>query len=276
MSSSRSLPPSVSAAAVAGWVGGAIAWLISSGWKDLSPLMPSDARLDQFVALLFGAAVGGCVLTLRARHRRAPLVPALCSGVLFGGVAATLGATMGLLLRVSDSPLGFGMERIATWALMAACPAATLSMCTRPERWLDSAESLALGALGGATAGGLFSFPGPSEMWLPLAMTWCGGAIGFAVVGPGIWHAPAVIQQLPPHDYRQSLWSLHERAVDNDWSVPVAAGQIGVVDDIVYIYPPPSGAILDGYPLYRSAPLTRDVLLAVGKIRFRVTLGRRS
>jgi hypothetical protein len=40
------------------------------------------------------------------------------------------------------------------------------------------------------------------------------------------------------------------------------------------VYPPPAGAVLDGYPLYRALPVSRSVVLAVGRSRCRVTLGR--
>lgn len=56
----------------------------------------------------------------------------------------------------------------------------------------------------------------------------------------------------------------------------LAEARIACVDGVVYVYPPPAGAILDGYPLYRAVPLTRDAMLAVGRARFRVTLGQRS
>lgn len=275
MTMSRRVPASVTAAAVAGWIGGALSWMIASGWRDLSSLISSYARLDQLVALLSGAVIGACVLGLRAQHRREPIVPALGAGALLGGVAATLGTTLGLVLRGSDTPVGFVMQRIATWALMSGAAAMALSGFTRTRRWRSSTEALAIGLVGGATAGALFSLPGPSEMWLPFAMTWCGATIGFAAVGPAIWHAPAVVQLLPPRDHRLSLWSLRERALDNDWSMTAAEGHIAAVDDVVYVYPPPSGAILDGYPLYRTVPITRDVLLAVGRMRFRITVGRR-
>lgn len=249
--------------------------MIASGWRDLSSLISSYARLDQLVAMLSGAVIGACVLGLRAQHRREPITAALSAGALLGGVAASIGATLGLVVRGSDTPVGFVMQRIATWALMTGAAALALSAFTRARRWRASVEALVIGLVGGASAGALFSLPGPSEMWLPFAMTWCGAMIGFSAVGPGMWHAPAVVQILPPRDHQLSLWSLHERALDNDWSMTAAEGHIAAVDDVVYVYPPPSGAVLDGYPLYRTVPLTRDVLLAVGRMRFRITLGRR-
>ena len=55
-----------------------------------------------------------------------------------------------------------------------------------------------------------------------------------------------------------------------------AEARVGCVNDTVYVYPPPAGAILDGYPLYRALPLTRTGMLAVGLTRLRVTLRRSS
>ena len=230
MSMSRRMPASVSAAAVAGWIGGALSWMVTSGWRDLSSLTPSYARLDQLVALLTGVVIGACVLGLRARQRREPTMVALAAGALLGGMAASLGATLGLMLRGSDTPVGFVMQRIATWALMSGAAALALSSFTRARRWRCGLEALAIGLVGGATAGALFSLPGPSEIWLPFAMTWYGATLGVAAVGPAIWHAPAVVQLVPPRDHRLSLWSLHERALDNGWSMTAAEGHIAAID----------------------------------------------
>lgn len=268
--------PSLSAAAVTGWIGGALAWAVTSGWTDMSPLLSSYDRIDQLVALTIGACTGACVLTVRARHRREPLLPALGAALLLGGVAALVGATTGLALRGSESSTGFVIERMATWGLLAACAAAALSCYSRTRTLLSSAESFVLGALGGAIAGAMFSLPGPAELWLPLAMAWCGSTIGFAAVGPALWRAPVVVHVLPPRGGRQSMWSLHECAIDNGWSRGLAESQVGCVDDRVYVYPPPAGAVLNGYPLYRAIPLTRDAILAVGRHRYRLIVRRPS
>ena len=270
MRMTRALLPSLSAAGVSGWIGAAAAWTIASGWSDITPMLSSYDRLDQYVALLLGACSGGSVLVLRARHRREPLLPALGAGLLLGGVASLVGATMGLLLR-GVGTTGFLLQRIATWSLLAACGAAALATYSRTRRTISIATSFGLAAVGGAIAGVIFSLPGPSELWMPLAMTWCGAAMGFAAVGPAMWRAPVVVQLQPPLGQRHSIWSLHERAVDNGWSTPVGEGQIGCVDDTVFVYPPPAGAILDGYPLYRATPLTRAAVIAVGRTRFLVT-----
>ena len=272
----RAFPASLSAAAITGWVGGAAAWAITSGWRDSSALLSSYDRIDQYVALTMGACIGACVLVGRARHRREPLLPAFGAGLLLGGVAALMGATYGLLWRSSESSLGFVFQRIATWTLLAAFAATALSMYSRHWHLRSSGESLVLGALGGAIAGLIFSLPGPADVWLPLAMTWCGGAIGLAAVGPAMWRAPVVVQLQPPRGRRHSLWSLHECAIENGWSMEWVEAQVGCVNDMVYVYPPPAGAVLDGYPLYRVLPLTRTAMLAVGRTRLRVTLRRSS
>jgi hypothetical protein len=276
VSASRPLHPSISAAAVAGWIGGALAWFVTSAWTDLSSVISSYTRLDQFAALVLGAFVGGLVLTVRARHRREPLLPAARAGLLLGGVSALLGATVSLLFDGATSSEVFVVQRVLTWALLSGSAAAALATYTRPRRTPCIVESGILGLIGGATAGAMYSLPGPAEIWLPVAMTWSGGAIGFAAVGPAMWRAMVVVQVLPPRDGRLSLWSLHERAIDRGGSMPVAEGEVGCVDDDVVVSPPPAGAILDGYPLYRALPLTRDAILAIGRSRFRLTVGRRA
>ena len=276
MSGSRPLPASLSAAAVTGWIGGVLAWAITSGWTDATSMLSTYARVDQYFALTLGACTGACVLAGRARHRREQIWPAVAAGVLLGGTAALAGATIALWMRATDTSAGFLLARIGTWALMAALCAAMLSTFSRARRVSTIVISALLGALGGAMAGALLSLPGPSDVWLPVAMTWCGAAIGFAAVGPAMWRAPLVVQVLPPRHGRLSLWSLHERAIDNDWSMAVADAQLASVNGIAYVYPPPAGAMLDGYPLYRAVPLVRDAIVAVGRVRVRVTLGRRA
>jgi hypothetical protein len=179
-------------------------------------------------------------------------------------------------LPFGDSPVLFVIERLATWGLMAGLIAAALSAFTQVRRARFTLESFLLGTLGGVTAGALFSLPGPSEVWLAFAITLCGASIGFAAVGPAVWHAPVVVHALPPRDARHSLWSLHEQAIHDGWSMMLAEARVGCVDGVVYVYPPPAGAILSGSPLYRAMALGHDAVLAVGRSRFRVTLGSRS
>lgn len=272
----RGLHASISSAIVAGWIGAAFAWLLCSSFTDLSSLMSSYARLDQLVALCLGASTGACVLALRARHRREPVLAAFGAGALLGGVAALLGATIGLVLRLGDSPLAFVLQRVGTWALMSAAMAAALACYTRSPRALAIAESAMIGVIGGVTAGAIFTLPGPAEVWWPIAMTLAGAAVGFAAVGPNMWRAPAVVHVLSSRERRHTFWSLHERTIDDGWSMPVAEGHVACVEGHVYVYPPPAGAILDGYPLYRAMPLAHDVMLAIGRSRFRIALGKRS
>lgn len=270
--SGRALPPSVSGAAVAGFIGGAITWALASSASALPSAIRGYGRLDQVMSLLLGASVGACVLTLRARHRREPMAIASLIGAIVGGVAAATGASIGLLLSGSPSPVGFVLERVATWALMCASTAVSIAMCTRTRRTVVAAESAVIGAFGGILAGAMMSLPGPTELWWPLALTVAGAVIGFAAVGPGVWRAPVVVQLLPQREHRLTLWSLHECAIERGWSMPIAEAQVGCVDGTVYVYPPPAGAVLDGYPLYRALPLTRDAILGVGRIRARLAV----
>ena len=274
-SSPRRFPQSVTAAAIAGWIGGSVAWGISSGWLDATPYLRTNGRLDQLVALVLGATAGSLVLVARARHRRESLAPALAAGALLGGIPALIGATMCVWLPSADTAGRFVLVRMIAWALTTAFAASGLSRFTRTPTTRITLESLALGALGGAIGGALYSLPGPSELWSPLAMAWSGAAIGVAGVGPLLWRAAVTVHVLPPRDERRTMWSLHERTVERGASMMLSDAQVACVDDVVYVYPPPGGAVLDGYPLYRAVPLQRDALLAVGRARFRLTLGKR-
>lgn len=272
-STARTLSPTVSAAAVVGWIGGVAAWWIVSSWRDTNALWPTNGRLDQWCALVFGACVGAGVLGARARYRREPVVMAASAGSLLGGVMALIGATTGLLLPTGDTATRFVLARMLTWSLMSAAAAAGLSLYTRSPRTARTVESALLGAIGGAIGGAIYSLPGPSEMWLALAMSACGAAIAFAAIGPGMWRAPVVVQILPARNQRHSMWSLQERAVESNWSTLVGDAHIGCVDREITIYPPPAGASLDGYPLYRALTVRRTSLLSVGRIRARVIVG---
>ena len=265
----------MTAAAIAGWIGGAVAWSISSGWADATPYLRTNGRLDQLVALLLGATAGALVLVARARHRRDSLAPALGAGVLLGGIPALVGATLGVWLLSADTAGRFVLIRMIAWALSTSFAAMGLSRFTRTPTTRITLESLALGALGGAIGGAMYSLPGPAELWLPVAMAWTGATIGVAGVGPLLWRAAVTVHVLPPRDERRTMWSLHERTVERGAFMVVSDAQVACVDDTVYVYPPPGGAVLDGYPLYRAVPLQRDALLAVGRARFRLTLGRR-
>ncbi len=242
---------------------------------DATSYLRTNGRLDQLVALLLGATAGAFVLVVRARHRRESLVPALGAGALLGGIPALIGATICVWLLSADSAGRFVLMRMIAWAFSTALAAMGLSRFTRTPTTRITLESLALGALGGAIAGAIYSLPGPSELWLPVAMAWTGAAIGVAGTGPLLWCAAVTVHVLPPRDERRTMWSLHERAVERGTSMKLSDAQVACVGDVVYVYPPPGGAVLDGYPLYRAVPLQRDALLAVGRARFRLTLGKR-
>lgn len=270
--SKRKLPASASAALVTGWIGGAIAWGVASGWTDLSPRVGSYARLDQFTALLLGVCVGALVLALRARHRREPILPALIAGVLIGGCAALVGCTLGLLIPENETPRAFTIARIVTWAFMAGSVAVGLAQYSRVHSAKTSLQSLLIGLGGGAVAAALYSMPGPAELWWPVACTVCGAVIGFGAVGPALWCAPAVVHVMPQRAERHSFWSLHERAVDDGWSMEIGDANVGCVNAHVSVYPSPAGAVLNGYPLYRAVELTDDADLRVSRARCRISL----
>ncbi len=202
-------------------------------------------------------------------------MPAIGAGTLLGAVSALLAVTIGLLLPLGDAPLAFVIQRVGAWALMTGLTSAALACYSRAPNRVTIAESAVIGVIGGAGAGAIFTLPGPAEVWLPIAMTTAGAAVGFAVVGPAMWRAAAVVHVMSPRDQRHTLWSLHERALEDGWSIHVADGQVANVDGTVFVYPPPAGAVLDGYPLYRAVPIARDVVLAVGRTHARVMLRRR-
>ncbi|MEP6831805.1 MAG: hypothetical protein ABJB74_00365 [Gemmatimonas sp.] len=268
----RTLPATVSGALVAGWVGGAVAWAIANRWSDLSPQVASYARADQLMSLTLSACVGALVLVARARFRREALVPAMCAGMLLGGVGALVGCTLALFLPDGSTGQMFAVVRMLTWSLMAGFASVALAQYTRLHRIGVSIEVLLIGLCGGAVAGAMYSLPGPGELWWPAACTVCGAAIGLASVGPAMWRAPAVALILPPHEQHHTFWSLHERAIERGCAMRVASATISCDGPNVVVYPPATGAVLDGQPLYRPVQLTQNAELVAGRIRCRVTV----
>lgn len=274
--SRRPLAASVSAAAVAGWIGGALAWALASSVSALPNAMHGYGRLDQAVAFVIGACVGVCVCAMYARHRREAMGLPTLAGFVLGGVAATLGATLGLLVSRGTSPTAFVVGRVVTWALMCAGTAAALALSMRSRHAARALESAVIAGIGGIAAGAIVSFPGPTELWWPVAITMAGAIVGLAAIGPSVWRAPIVVQVLSSRDQRPSLWSLHECAIESGWSMPIGEAQVGCLEGVVTVYPPPAGAVLDGYPLYRAMPLTRDAVLGVGRLRARLVVRGRA
>jgi hypothetical protein len=253
-------------------MGGALAWVITATWTDASALRSTSARLDILVAMTLGACTGALVLLARARHRRDPLLPALGRGLVLGGVPAMLAAALTVWLGATTSAIGFVAARVLVWACVAALSAGGLAWVAPARARTVFVETLLLGALGGAVGGAMASLPGPTELWLPLAMAWTGAAIGFAGVGPLLWRAPVVVHVLAARNVRRTMWSLHERAVDVGTAMVLAEARLECNEQGAVIHPPPGGAVLDGYPVYRVMPVQRDALLAVGRSRFRLTV----
>ncbi len=271
-SAARTIPRSAIAAAAFGLVGGSLAWMITSAQTDASTIISNGARADLVAACVLGLCTGALVLLGRARHRREGLWNAIATGAIVGGASALVGATLTNWIGQSDSATTFAIARMVACASIAACTSAGLSLIAAARSRTLALESAAIGALGGAVGGAVATLPGPTELWSALAMAWTGATIGFAAVGPSLWRAPVLVQVLPARSERRNMWTLHERTVERGSAMVLAEARITCDDDAVTVHPPPSGAVLDGYPVYRSMPLQRDGMLAVGRARFRLTL----
>jgi len=224
------------------------------------------------MSLTLSACVGALVLLARARFRREALVPAMCAGILLGGVGALVGCTLALFLPDGGTSRMFTLVRMLSWSLMAGFASVALAQYKRLRRVDVSIEVLLIGLCGGAIAGAIYSLPGLGELWWPAACTVCGAAIGFASVGPTMWRSPAVALILPPHEQHHTFWSLHERAIESGMAMQVANATVMCDGPNVVVHPPPSGAVLDGHPLYRPVQITQNAELVAGRVRCRVTL----
>ena len=268
----RMLPRGVLTSTVFGTAGAACGWLLLGVWPRLTT---SYTRLDQLAALTVGAAVGAAILGAREFRQRGDVTFSAISGSLLGGVGALAGASPFLFIHAAASPRVFLLERTAAWALAAAASVLCLNafLDPRPARG-RLRESVLLAAVGGAISGVIYTLPGASDVWQAVALLWWGGSVGFALGGPELWHAAAVVEALPHRGREASLLSLREWPLYDQRTLVLGEAKLACRDGRIALYPPAGGVIADGRHIREARWLTASATVAVGRSRYRINLLR--
>jgi hypothetical protein len=265
------LPRGVWSSTAVGMSAAGIAWLFSGA---MTALTSSFSRLDQLTAIIFGAVTGAGILGVRAFRRREPVWFGAVAGTLLGGVGALAGASILAFDHGAIAPRWFVVERVLTWSLTATGAAAllALSISRRRTAWLR--ESIVLAAIGGATAGAVFTLPGAPDAWQAIACVWFGGTVAFAVSGPELWHAFAVIEIAPPKGRRWNPFLMREWPLHDEASVGLGEALIACRGGSVALYPPAGGLVSNGHAVRQPQRVEENAMVVVGRARYHIQLVR--
>jgi hypothetical protein len=266
----QSLPRGVLASSVMGYLGALAAWILVSFWTDTTGLLATYARLDVAVMLVLGALVGSAVLGGMALRTRGAILLGIVAGALLGATSAAAAAALTVTIPPSESVRGFLLIRFFGWSLGGTFAAAFLAAYARPFDSRRVGESALLGLLAGAVGGALFALPGPSELWQGLAFMAFGTGIGFAVGGPLLWGARAVIEAAPTGGLVPTVLSLREWPVHEGAAVMLGQAQVACQAGQLALYPPATGAQLDGRSVTQPAFVNGSGRLTVDGVRYRI------
>jgi hypothetical protein len=263
------LPRGVLGSALFGYAGAFVAWLITARVHDLGGAISSYTRLDQTAVALLGALTGAAILAGGALRQQKSVALAAGSGLLLGAAGALIGASLVLLTTHPITATGFVLTRLGGWALTGFFAAALLALHALPVSWSRVAESAALGAVTGALSGALLGLPGPASLWQAAGWLLFGAALGVAVMGPLLWHAPGLVEQ---HHARgmPGMLTLREWPVLDGTSVALGAAQVAAQDGRVAFYPPSGGASVNERGVTEPVYLDGASLVATGGSRYEV------
>ena len=135
-------------------------------------------------------------------------------------------------------------------------------------------ETMLVAAIGGLTAGAIFSLPGASDAWQAIACIWFGGAVAFAVAGPELWHAYAVVEMAPTKGRKWNPLLMREWPLHDVASLALGEATIACQEGRVAIYPPAGGLVANGHSVREPRLLDENVLLLVGRARYHIQLLR--
>jgi hypothetical protein len=267
-----SLPRGVTAAAILGYVAGAIAWIVITVLWVPGRLTTEYNHLDQITMALVGGIVGAFTLGGTALRSRGVVALGIVAGVLLGGAGSALGASLALQVAGGVSLRGFVVARVVGWGLAEGVAAVALECYQLPvtgRRWM---ETLAIGLIGGAACGVIFVLPGPSDLWQGLACVVFGVTLSVAVVGPSLWGAMAIVELQPIRRLVPGILGLREWAIHDNASIDVDLVKLGCQQQRVAVYPAATGATLDGHELRQPAFIEHDGVMDVAARRYRVRL----
>jgi len=265
------LPRGVWSSTAIGMSAGAASWLASGA---IATLTISYTRLDQLTALALGAITGAAILGAREFRQRRRAVFGIVAGSLLGGVGALTGASLIAFIHADVSPRWFLIERVLTWLFTAVGSATFLGLFVARHRkeWLH--ETMMIAAIGGLGAGAIFSLPGASDAWQAIACVWLGGAVAFAVVGPELWHAYAVVEMAPTKGRKWNPLLMREWPLHDVASLALGEATLACQQGRVAIYPPAGGLVANGHSVREPRLLDANALLLVGRARYHIQLLR--
>lgn len=252
---------------VVGMSSAAGGWLLG-GW--LGTLTTSYARLDQWTALVLGATIGAGIAGARAFRQHHPVATTAAAGAIRGGVGALAGISLLAFAHGAIGPAQFVAERLVAWMLSAVGATMLLVLLDPPRRRSAIREGIAIAAVGGATAGAIFTLPGSSDVWQAAAYLWFGGAVALAVSGPELWHAVAVLELLPTRDRRWNPLRTREWPLYDGVVLALGEAKLACADGQVALYPPAGGVVADGHTVRQPRYLDATAIVAVGRTRYRL------
>jgi Mg-chelatase subunit ChlD len=215
-------------AALAGFVGALIAWMIIGSFTDLGDAIDDYTQLDGVAALLFGACVGGFALAADALRstRNVPLWAAM--GVGLGAVGGALGALasapIGSVAAGSVAPAASVAARVTAWTLLGGALGASLGIAfvrRDPRRVVDG---LLFGFGGGAVGGLVYCFPGPSDLWQLIGFVVIGSVVAAALAAPALQRSAAIVELEGAHRHPMGVLTLREWGLDERTAVALRRG----------------------------------------------------
>jgi hypothetical protein len=219
------LPKGGYAGALTGAGGALLAWLIATLVDVLGGGGILAASPDVTMATLLGGTIGGIgFLGMAARGGLSgPL--GLLVGTTLGAVGGAAGgaASVGAAQLASHLPWqAFVIGRIAAWVVFGAILGTVLGARWARQDLHRLADGMRFGALGGGCGGLCVTLlPGPADFWLIVAAMLLGAGIGYALCGPALRRAAAILDLESVEGKPIGLSGLLEWVVDEGTEVPL-------------------------------------------------------
>jgi hypothetical protein len=266
-------------AALAGFFGALVAWVIASGFVDLGEVVDDYAQLDGVVAVLLGMGVGAMTLGAEAwRESRNPLLGAL-TGFGAGAIGGFLGAMGGGALRgalgISLSPLAFLATRVGAWALLGGALGAAVALPAVRRDGRRIIDGLVFGLGAGAVGGLVYCFPGPSDGWQLAAFVLVGCGVSVGVTAPALQRSAAILELERAGHRPVGVLTLREWALDEQNGAQLSSGgasaRVEWKGGRFAILPTEGSAnvVVSGLPINTAIYLRNYDLIELGEMKYR-------
>jgi Mg-chelatase subunit ChlD len=268
-------------AALAGFVGALVAWVIVGSFTDLGDVIDDYTQLDGVTALLFGACVGGCALAADALRstRNVALWAAMGVGLgVVGGAAGALAsAPVGSVVAGSVAPVAFVAGRIAAWTLLGGALGAALGVAFVRRDARRVVDGLLFGLAGGALGGLVYCFPGPSDLWQLVGFVVTGSIVAAGLSAPALQRSAAIVELEGAHGHPLGVLTLREWGLDERTVVALRRGATGATVEwkggrFAVLPLSSDGAvpvIVSGVPIHTAIYLRNGDVIDVAGVRYR-------